>query len=372
MTRVVVIGCGIAGASAGFFLADAGIDVALLEAEASCGHHTTGRSAALFTEAYAGPTVRRLAIASRAFLESPPRGFADVSLVDPLGLLFVAREDQRDVLEKEYSVASRFVPTVRKVDADAATAMVPVLDRDVIVGGYLEPHAKSIDVHALHQGYLRGIRSRGGSIHTASPVTELAPTASGWRATTPVGSFDADVIVDAAGAWCDRIADLAGIAPLGLQPMRRTAFTVDLPQPPYGWPMVVDVDEQWYLTPEGPGLLCSPADEWPSEPCDARHREQDVALGIERINEATTLGIRSIRSAWAGLRSFLPDRVPAVGFDPDHPGFFWLAGQGGYGIKTSPAMGMLTADLVATGAARPELGSAGVAVGDLDPARFRD
>jgi D-arginine dehydrogenase len=370
--RAVVVGGGIAGASAGMFLAEAGVDVVLLEQEAVCGHHTTGRSAALFTEAYAQPALRRLAIGSRQFLERPPSGFADAPIVSSLGgLLFAAREDQQEALDREYRLAAEYVPTIRLVDQQEALSLCPVLDPDVITGGYLEPDALNIDVHALHQGYLRWLRRLGGSIEVRSPVTGLERRRSTWHVTTPTGSHEADVVVNAAGAWCDRVAGLAAIEPLGLRPLRRTAFTIDLDRPTRGWSMVVDMDEQWYLKPEGTGLLCSPADEWDSEPCDARHREEDVALGIERINAATTLAIRSIRSAWAGLRSFLPDRVPAAGFDPDHPGFFWLAGQGGSGIKTSPALGMLTADLVTAGSPRADLVAAGVDVAQLDPARFR-
>ncbi|HSG80493.1 MAG TPA: FAD-binding oxidoreductase [Acidimicrobiia bacterium] len=371
--RAVVVGGGIAGASAGMFLAEAGVDVVLLEQEIVCGHHTTGRSAALFTEAYAQPALRRLAIGSRRFLEHPPDEFADAPIVSPLGgLLFAARDDQQRALDREYRLAAEHVPSVRLVDREEALSLCPVLDPDVITGGYLEPDAMNIDVHALHQGYLGRLRRHDGRIEVRSPVTGLAQRGTTWHVTTPSGSLETDVVVNAAGAWCDRVAGLAGIEPLGLRPLRRTAFTIDLDRSTRGWSMVVDVDEQWYLKPEGAGLLCSPADEWDSVPCDARHREEDVALGIERINAATTLAIRSIRSAWAGLRSFLPDRVPAAGEDPDHPGFFWLAGQGGSGIKTSPALGMLTADLVTSGRPREDLIAAGVDVAELAPARFRD
>jgi D-arginine dehydrogenase len=366
MTDVVVVGGGIAGASAAMFLAEEGCSVTLIEAEGTCGYHTTGRSAALFTEAYAATTVRRLAMSSRSFLEDPPEGFADVPIVAPLGLMFAARADQAGALEREYRAAREHVPTVQLLDAAEVHDRCPILDPEVIAGGYLEPGAMNIDVHALHQGYLSRLRSLGGRIATNSPVTGLRRTGTAWTVTTPSREMGADVVVDAAGAWCDEVAELAGIEPLGLRPMRRTAFMVDIPGPTNGWPMVVDVDEQWYLKPEGGGLLCSPADEWPSEPCDARHREIDVALGIERIQAATTLEIRTVRSAWAGLRSFLSDRVPAAGFDPEHPGFFWLSGQGGYGIKTSPALGRITADLVVRGRTDDDAIAAAV-----DPARFR-
>jgi D-arginine dehydrogenase len=237
----------------------------------------------------------------------------------------------------------------------------------------LEPDAMDIDVAALHQAYVRGARQRGGEVVRSSPVTGLRRDRDGWVVSMPSASLRCDVVVNAAGAWADEVATMAGVRPIGLRPLRRTAFTCPAPEgvDVRDWPLVADVDDRFYFKPEGPQLLCSPADETPSAPCDAQPDEADVALAIERINEATTLGLRHVRRAWAGLRCFVADRTPVVGMDAGASGFMWLAGQGGYGIQTAPAMARATAGLVLDGRLRDDLVEAGVAEGDLSPARCR-
>jgi D-arginine dehydrogenase len=227
-----------------------------------------------------------------------------------------------------------------------------------------------IDVAALHQAYVQGMRARGGVIHRATPVVALARQGEAWSVTTPSDVFETEVVVNAAGAWCDEVAALAGIPPIGLQPLRRTAFTCPAPEgvDVRSWPLV---DERFYFKPEGPQLLCSLADETPSPPCDAVAEPLDVALAIERINEATTLELRHVRRAWAGLRSFVADRTPVIGIDPLAPGFCWLAGQGGYGIQTAPAMARATAGLVVDRRLPEDVLALGVAAADLSPARCR-
>ena len=196
---------------------------------------------------------------------------------------------------------------------------------------------------------------------------------SAWRVETPEQTVEAGVVVNAAGAWCDVVAHMADVQPVGLQPKRRTAFTFNAPtgHDHQHWPMVVDVDETFYFRPEGPNLLASPEDQTPVDPQDIRHEEVDVALAIDRIQEVTTMQIRSVTSAWAGLRSFVADNVPVVGFDPEAAGFFWLAGQGGYGIMTSPAMGRLTAGLITADEVPTAIADHGVTREDLEPARLR-
>jgi D-arginine dehydrogenase len=369
---VAIVGGGIAGASAGYFLATAGAAVVVLEREATCGYHSTGRSAAIFTECYGLDPVRRLAIAGRPFLEEPPDGF-DGPLLRDRQILFAGSAAQTKALDDLYEDSVVLVPSVQRLDAAATLERCPSLRPDVVTGGMAEPGAMDIDVHALLDGYLRGIRAAGGEVRTNAEVIALASDGGGWRVVTAVGTVAVETVVNAAGAWCDRIAALGGVTPIGLVPKRRTAFTFD---PPPGvdhtaWPLVIDAEERFYFKPEGPHLLGSPADETPHEPADARHDELDVAVAIDRIQGVLDIEIRHVRHAWAGLRSFVADKLLVAGFDPDHPGFFWLAGQGGYGIKTSPAMGALTAGLILEGAEPSHLRAAGVSAAELAPGRLR-
>ncbi|MEX0825586.1 MAG: FAD-binding oxidoreductase [Acidimicrobiia bacterium] len=369
--NIAVIGGGIAGASVAYELS-ARAEVALFEQEPICGYHSTGRSAALFTECYGDPVVRRLAIASRPFLAAPPPGFSDSPLVTPRSLLFVGTADQAPALATALEEFRAMVPTVKGVGGEEARALCPVLDPEVVAGGILEPGAMDIDVHALHLGYQQAARTRGARILTRSPVVNLRLNGGSWTVATPDGNHEADIVVNAAGAWADVVGGMAGTHPIGLVPKRRTAFTF---RPPDGfdhrrWPMVIDVDEHWYFRPEGAHLLASPADETAMHPCDARHEEADVALAIERITAVTTMPIRSIERAWAGLRSFVADHRPVNGWDPEVPGFYWLAAQGGFGIKTAPAMARFAEGTILDGAPPADLTRAGLSAGALSPARL--
>jgi len=361
-----VIGAGIAGASAAYELAQYG-SVKLFEMEATAGYHSTGRSAALFTECDGPASIRHLAVASREFLLNPPDNFSDTPVLHERGVLFVAVHGQEQKIDAFYKDQVAMVPAVSKLSPEETTVMCPVLVRDAIAGGVFEPEAMDIDVHALHQGYLAGLKQRGGTLATSTPVTALARSGSAWRVKTVDEVEEAGVVVNAAGAWCDVVGAMAGLEPIGLQPKRRTAFTFAAPQgvDHRGWPMVVEAEHDFYFRPEGPSLLGSPGDQTPVEPQDIKHEEIDVALAIDRIQSVTTMQIRTVQSAWAGLRSFVPDGLPVVGFDPAVDGFFWLAGQGGYGILSSPAMSRLTAGLIAEGAAPASVTSFG-----LDPARI--
>jgi D-arginine dehydrogenase len=369
----VVIGGGIAGAAAGCFLARAGARVTVLEAEPVLAHHTTGRSAAVFLENYGADPVRRLTLASRSFLAAPPDGLAEAALLTPRGLLDVGGPEHRAALEEHAQHGAALVPGVRWVSPQEATELCPVLRPERLAGGVLEPDAQDIDVMGLHQVFLRGLRAAGGQVRTGERVEALHRDGDGWVVRTGTGTLRPALVVNAAGAWGDVVAELAGVPAVGLRPLHRTAFVADLPAglDARRWPLVQDIDEGWYCKPEGDALLCSLADETPAEPGDPRPREEDVALAIERIGEATTLQLRRVRTAWAGLRTFAPDRAPVVGPDPDARGFVWLVGLGGFGIMTAPALGMLAA---ATALGQPlptDLAERGVVPADYAPARLR-
>ncbi len=368
--QVVVIGAGIAGASAAWHLADHA-SVVMIEREAQPGAHATGRSAALHTETSGAPVVSALAAASRPFLADPPDGFADYPLLSPRGLLWIARATERDRLDGKAAAAEAHGVEVHRLDSFRCRELVGVLRSDAVDAGVYEPGAMNIDVDGLLQGFLRGARRRGVELHLNAGVTALTARPGGWRVEASDQHWDCDVVVNAAGAWCDPLAEMAGVAPLGLRPLRRSVFVFPPPEgvSTAGWPMVWDIGNRFYFEPEGPMLLVSPVDETPSEPCDARPETEDIALGVEELEEATTLRVRGVRRTWAGLRTFAGDSVPAAGFDPDRPGFFWLAGQGGYGIKTSPALGQLAAALITGACELPALPPGSVDA--LSPARFR-
>ena len=366
---VLVIGAGIAGASAAAMLAETH-KVAVLERESFPGMHSTGRSAALFSEIYGSAPVRALSRASRDFLYDPPAGFAEAPIVRARGALHIATAAQLDALEA-FANLPDVAPSVRRLTGAEARALCPILREDV-AAGVLETGSADIDVDALHQGWLRELRAKGGRVVTDAEVTGLARAVDGWRVETSAGAFAAPVVVNAAGAWADRVAELAGAQRIGLSPCRRTALIVDAPEgsDSHAWPMVIDIDEQFYFRPDAGALLLSPGDETPCEPCDAQPEELDIAIAVDRVMTATTLDVRRIRRSWAGLRSFVADRTPVVGFAPDAPGFFWLAGQGGYGIQTAPAMGRLAAALVRGEGLPADLARHGVTAADVAPERL--
>ncbi len=365
---VLVIGGGIAGASAAYHLSGSA-RVLLAETEPVLAFHTTGRSAAQYLENYGSDQVRRLTLASRSFLERPAE--AEPGLLSPRALLVVGGPDRRPELVELAEQGRALVPSIRLVDAAEAATLCPALRPDHAVVGVLEPDASDIDVARLHQVFVGGLRRNGGEVRVVAPVTALARTAGGWRATLGGEPVEVAAVVNAAGAWADRVARLAGLAPVGLRPLRRTAFTASCDLDTAGWPLVNDVAERWYFKPEGGGqLLCSLADETPSEPGDAKPDEADVALALERINEATTLRLRHVRTAWAGLRTFAPDRELVLGADPAEPTCVWSAGQGGYGIQTAPAAGALVAAAVLGAGLPPALAATGVLPTRVSPARF--
>jgi D-arginine dehydrogenase len=365
----IVVGAGMAGASAAAHLAPRG-RVAILEREEQPGYHTTGRSAALFSAIYGNAVVRALTRASRPFLFEPPAGFAPTPLVQPRATMYFAREDQLAALDRLRADADIRAAT-RLLAADEARAQVPAFRAGYLAAAALEEGSADIDVHALHQGFLRQARAHGARLHCGAPIAALRHARGRWRLETPAGAIEAPVVVDAAGAWGDELARAAGAAPLGLQPLRRTALTIP---PPEGvdvapWPAAIDVDEQFYFKPDAGALLLSPADETPSPPCDAQPEELDVALAVDRFEQATGRPVRRVAHRWAGLRTFAPDRTPVVGFDPRVEGFFWLVGQGGFGIQTAAALGRVAAALAAGEPMPADVAAQGVDAAMLAPAR---
>jgi len=363
-----IIGAGMAGASLACELSAHGT-VLLLEAEEFPGYHTTGRSAALFNETYGNAVIRGLTTGSRGFFTAPPPGFAESALLTPRGCLFIARADQQASLEAH----CRETPQTRPIGVAEALARVPVLRPDAVAAAGYDGAAMDIDVHALHQGFLRAAKSRGAQLVTGARIAAIERLAGAWRLATASGSFEAAVLVNAAGAWADEIGQLAGAEAIGLVPLRRTAMLIDPPPgtDSTGWPMVIDADEEFYFKPDAGRLLVSPADETPSPPCDAQPEEFDIALAIDRLQRAADIPVRRISSTWAGLRSFVADRSPVVGYDPSVEGLFWLAGQGGYGIQTAPALAQLAASLCRGVGIPAELVDRGVTEAALSPGRLR-
>ena len=373
MQEVLIIGGGMAGASAAFFLAS-GRPVTVLEAEAHCGMHTTGRSAALFSEGYGNAAIRAFTRVSRQFFRHPPLGFCDVPLLTPRGAMVIGTDAQREKLETLFAeTATESALPMEWLDADASRSVIPILRPDYMGAAFLDRSAMDIDVDALHQGFLRGARRQGAQVVTNARVEAIERVGGRWIVTTPVGVFDAPVLVDAAGAWADQVAAMAGAMPLGLVPKRRTAMLVAAPPDVNAkdWPGVIDVDEMFYFKPTSGMLLLSPADETPSEPGDAQPEEIDIAIAVDRIQQAANLPVTHISRSWAGLRSFFSDKTPAVGWDTQVEGFFWLAGQGGYGIQTGPALGQLAAVLVTGGSIPDAFVIEGADPSLLSPARFQ-
>jgi len=358
----IVVGGGIAGASIAYELA-ADRSVLLVEAEPELARHSTARSAATYVPGHGPAPVRALIRASgprfarlEAELEAPP-------LLAPRPVLHVAVDaDGEALLAAELAAQDGEPGAPVPIDPDEAQRRCPALRPGVVRGAAVVEGAADVDAAALHQAYVRGLRRRGGRVRTGAPVTEVRRNGSGWEARLgPDGeAVAAAEVVDAAGAWADAVAERAGVPRIGLTPMRRTIALVAVPDParlagPDGGrlPMVVDAREGFYFKQEGDGLLVSPADETPVHPHDARPDELDVATALERVEAVTGLGLRSVRTAWAGLRSFVADRLPVVGAWPEHPGFFFCAGQGGSGIETAPALAAFAAAVV-TGAPTPD------------------
>lgn len=374
MTRTadfIVIGAGVAGASIAFRLAEHGRTI-ILEAESQPGYHTSGRSAALYSKRYKDPTIRGLAAASGAHLEGPPDGFAEAPLLTPRGLLIIGNADQEQAVKGQFTDEQIRDGVAEAASVDDAIRLVPCLDPDYVAHAMYVPAAADIDVHGLHRGFLAGARRSGAELVCDAGVTGLERRDGVWRVETPAGAFEAPVVVNAAGAWADAVAALAGLPPLGVSPLRRTCVTFDPPQglDPGHWPMAFDAEETFYFKPEAGRILASPCDETESPPVDAQPEEIDIAYAVDKVERATTLSVGRITHSWAGLRVFMPDHLPAIGADPRADGFVWLAGLGGFGMMTSEAAGRLAAAAALEAAAPADIVAAGVDPAAAAPGRF--
>lgn len=372
--HVCVIGGGIAGVSAAYYLArsERFERITLVEAEPQLAHHTTGRSAALLIENYGAAPIRPLTTASLTFFHRPPAELVDHALIEQRGIVTVATsEADYGEFDQQLAAGALIDHPVVELSLEDAAKLAP----HIVVGpGHrvmYEEYAHSIDVAAVHQAFVRGMKRCGGEIHTARRVDAARPSGHGWQVETTAGDLYADMLVNAAGAWGDVVAASAGISPVGLEPKRRTAFMVSSAfEGSASFPFVADVNNSWYVGPDGNQFLCSPADETPSEPCDARADELDIARTIDQLNLHTRLNIRSVASHWAGLRTFVADRSMVIGADTNHPNFIWCVGQGGTGIQTSPGAGRLVADLATTGRPSEAFADTGLDAEALSPLRF--
>jgi D-arginine dehydrogenase len=367
----LVIGAGVSGAAAAYELAAHG-RVILLEMEDQPGHHSTGRSAALYTPNYGPALVRQICQAAQPFFRDPPAGFADHPLLSPRGALSITVEDPQGIADKLLHEATAEHP-IEEVSIPRAIALCPTLRPGVFRRALYEPGVADMDAAAIHQGFLRGFKARGGKLVVSAEVEDLERKANRWIVATRAGTFEAPIVVNAAGAWAERVGQHAGAQRIGLQPKLRTAILVEAP-PEFCGPTVpvADVLDTWaYFKPEAGRVLASPGDETPVEPMDAYPDDMVIAELADYLERHTLLKIERILRSWAGLRSFVDDHCPVVGFDPKAEGFFWLCGQGGYGIMMSPVLGRAAAELITRDRLPDDLASRGMNAGALSPSRFQ-
>lgn len=362
-TDVLIVGAGIAGASLAAALAPYR-RVLLVEAEEAPGYHATGRSAAFWHETYGGAGVQPLSIASFGLLNNPPREFSERGFLSTRTALNIGRREDAAAIDAFTArFAAQGVP-IERMSGSAIERLVPGIRPEWSEAAF-EPACSDIDVGALHAAYLRAAMRGGAALATRARLDGARRTASGWEVRLDSGAIHADLIVNAAGAWADRVAEACGAAPLGIQPYRRTVVQLRLGIPvPASLPLVVHLGGDFYFKGESEGRIwLTPHDETPSEPCDAAPDEIDVAIAIDRLQKVVDWPVAAVERKWAGLRSFAPDRLPVFGTDPHQPDFVWCAGQGGFGIQTSPAIAaLLAAEL---GAPAP-----GGAIGAIDAAPF--
>lgn len=370
---VVIVGAGMAGASLAYEIAPH-LRVLILEQESQPGHHATGRSAALFSEIYGNEVVRKLSRASRSFFNAPGSDFTEHALLTTRGTLFFAAAEQIEQLQiLRDDVASR-TSSINWIEGADLRSRLPALRPEAAKAALFENEACDIDVHALHQGYLRSAKRHGATVVCDAEVETATHSNSRWFLSSRAGECSATVLVNAAGAWADNLALLAGANTLGLTPLRRTAMVFE----DHGtwnskhWPLSIDIEEQLYFKPDAGHILASPADENLSAACDAQPDEFDVAVLLDRLERLTYFRPKRITGRWAGLRTFSHDRTPVAGFDPIAPNFFWLAGQGGYGIQTAPALAAFSASLILGRALPDNFLVHGVLAENLSAQRFTE
>ncbi|WP_033069866.1 NAD(P)/FAD-dependent oxidoreductase [Thalassospira australica] len=369
---ILIIGGGIAGMSAAYFLAKAGKSVTVLEREDQPGYHSTGRSAALYSETYGPKIIRKMSTASRAFFLTPPEGFSENPILSPRGIIMTAKPGEEAELDAILSEGRANGANFVELTPAELKEIIPVLHTDQIAKAAYEPDAMDIDVHALHWGFIRQFKSRGGTLVTKADVSAITRESGVWTVSLSNGaSYNGDIVVNAAGAWADDIATKAGIPPLGIVPKRRTAVMVDLPADvdAHGWPLVACLDETLYFKEDAGRLLVSPADTTPTEPHDVQPEELDIAITIDRLMTTTSIEVRRPGESWAGLRSFFADGDPVSSFDPADDSFYWLAGQGGYGIQTAPAMGEYAASIITGNDVPPQMEKLGITKDALSATR---
>lgn len=365
----LIIGAGVSGAAAGYELVKFG-KVVVLEAEDAPGYHSTGRSAALFTRNYGPSLVRAISTASFGFLSNPPAGFAEHPLLTPRGGMSVALHGDEDRLDAVLALGTAENPII-ELSVQDALERAPLLRRDLVARAVIEPGVLDMDVDAIHRGFLKGLKEAGGRVVTGARVTELKPTASGWQVKASGETYQARTVINAAGAWANEIGLLAGAKSIGLVPKRRTAILID---PPAGMdiskmPAVDFAGGETYIKPSSGKLMASPGDQTPVEPQDIQPDEMDIAVLADWLERHTLLTIRRIDHSWAGLRSFVADEMPVAGFDPSLENFFWLAGQGGFGIMMSATLGRISAGLINQGNIPSDLIAQGITAEALAPQR---
>jgi D-arginine dehydrogenase len=366
---VAIVGGGLIGASAAYHLGGH-CNAVLIEQEQQAGYHSSGRSAAVLLPPYGGKLARALTRMSIDFLAHPPEGFAELPLLRPRGAIFLAGPDQLALLD-HWTPADASSAGIRTLNAGQARELVPILVPERIAAALWLPTVRDIDATALLQGFLRGFKARGGAVLLNAGVNSIRRMDGVWSLETGVGPIHARIIVNAAGAWADPVAELAGARPQGLVPTRRTVVVLDTPGvDPSRWPLVSDVAETFYFKPEAGRLMVSPADQTPVPAQDVQPEEWDMAVAVERLEAATTLRVRRVAHKWAGLRTSSPDQEPLIGFDPDRPDFVWAAGFGGFGVQAAFGAGRCCEALLFRDTVSTELAQSGVDVGQLSPIRL--
>ncbi len=368
MYDYLIIGAGISGAAAAYELSTHGT-VAIVDAELRAGYHSTGRSAAMYTPNYGGALIRKICRLSHTFLDGPPADFCSQPLLQSRGMMTVASPGQEQAMVVKLAEGgSEYVA----LDADQTLAMAPFLRREKVQGAIYEAAVTGIDVDALHQGFLGGMRRRGGTLLLEHGVTELHRQANGWEAVMGDRRIQARVVINAAGAWADQVGRMAGAAPVGLVPKRRTAILVDTPEgiDLASVPAIDFLGINNYIIPNVGQLMVSPGDETPVEPQDIQTDDMEVAVLVDWLENQTSIEVRRLNHQWAGLRSFVSDGAPVVGFDPVAEDFFWLAGQGGYGIMMSSCLGRAAASLITDRQLPCDFTDAGIGEWEISPARI--
>jgi len=373
---IAIIGAGMAGSAAGYALAQSrgsAEGIILIERESQPGYHSTGRSAALYEPALGNATVRAFNTASGALLRSPPNGFAERPLMSRRGELTVADASQRAELDRMLALDGIAGHVIRPISAAETMAMVPILRPYLVALACHEPDVMDMDVNALHQGFLRGFAAAGGKLVCNAGIERIERTGQTWRIAAGGETLQARAVVNAAGAWADEIALLAGIAKIGLQPKRRTAAILPAPDgyDIHDWPVFGVAGEPGYFKPESGKLLVSPGDATPVDAQDVQPEELDVAILVDWYETKTTQSVRRVERRWAGLRTFAPDSAPVLGEDSGASGFWWLAGQGGYGIMMAESLGRSLSSLMNHGELPADLRALGITPADISPERFR-